>query len=143
MTWAVTSHPHNGAMRQQYHFRRDARGLLAWDVHRLVRLARELPVQRVPLHQIRELNEAYWFSDAHPTTQDIIGHMRMVQEADLAYPIILCPDGRVMDGMHRVSKAVLNGDADIGAVRLTAMPEPDYVNVEPDDLPYDDPEHPS
>ena len=45
--------------------------------------------------------------------------------------------------MHRVSKAVLNGDADIAAVRLTAMPEPDYVNVEPDDLPYDDPEHPS
>ena len=141
MTWAVTSQPHNGGMRQQYHFRRDTRGLLAWDVHRLVRLARELPVQRVPLHQIRELNEAYWFSGTHPTTQDIIDHMRLVQEADLAYPIILCPEGRVMDGMHRVSKAVLNGDAYIAAVQLTTMPEPDYVNVEPDDLPYDDPEN--
>ncbi|WP_205904710.1 hypothetical protein [Diaphorobacter sp. HDW4A] len=106
-------------------------------MHRLVRLTRDLPVQRIALADIREMHEAYWFDDRHPTTLEIIDHMRLAQQADLAYPIILCPKGRIMDGMHRVCKAVLHGDADIAAVQLRAMPEPDYVNVSLDDLPYD------
>ena len=35
--------------------------------------------------------------------------MRLVERAELAYPIILAPDGRVLDGMHRVAKALLQG----------------------------------
>ncbi|MBF5006583.1 hypothetical protein ISG32_20220 [Diaphorobacter sp. NR2-3-3-1] len=125
-------------MRQQYHIRHDAEGSRIWDVHGLVRLARDLPVQRALLSDIRELDEPYWFDAHHPTTREIIDHMRLVQQTDLAYPIILCPDGRVMDGMHRVCKAVLEGGTDIAAVRLPTMPEPDYRNVSLDSLPYDD-----
>lgn len=33
----------------------------------------------------------------------------MIGEADLAFPIILSADGRVIDGMHRLLKALLNG----------------------------------
>ena len=126
-------------MRQQYHFRRDAeRGLLAWDVTKLVRITRDLPVRQVALADIREIDEAYWFDDRVPTTREIIAHMQLVHEADGRYPIILCPQGRVMDGMHRVAKAVLAGCTTIDAVQLAFMPEPDHVNVAPDDLPYDD-----
>ncbi len=32
------------AIRAQYHFRASEQGLLAWDVRRLVRLSRDLPV---------------------------------------------------------------------------------------------------
>lgn len=63
--------------------------------------------------------------------------MRLVDATDLAYPIILSPDGRVMDGMHRVAKALLQNQRRIMAVRLPSMPEPDYIGVDPDDLPYD------
>ena len=125
-------------MRQQYHFRRSGADLLIWDVNRLVELARHLPVERVPLTQIQELHEAYWFEDRSPTSLEIIEHMRLVHAADLSYPIILCPQGRLMDGMHRVAKAQLAGQADIAAVKLREMPAPDYLNCSADDLPYED-----
>jgi hypothetical protein len=35
--------------------------------------------------------------------------MRLVEATDLAYLIIVCADVRIMDGMHRVVKAVLQG----------------------------------
>ncbi len=45
------------SVRTQYYFRRSERGLLAWDVDRLVVLSRKLPQTWVPLSQIRELDE--------------------------------------------------------------------------------------
>ena len=39
--------------------------------------------------------------------------------------------------MHRVCKALLQGFDDIEAVRFAQDPEPDYIGVHPDDLPYD------
>ena len=56
--------------------------------------------------------------------------------ADLAFPIILSADGAVMDGMHRVAKAVRLGREDIDAVQFERDPEPDHVGRGPDDLPY-------
>ena len=58
--------------------------------------------------------------------------------ADLAYPIILDSAGRVMDGMHRVSKALMQGATQIAAVQFEQDPAPDYVDCDPDLLPYDD-----
>ena len=45
------------SLRRQYHFRPGPNGLRAWDVHRLIRLSRGLPVQAVPLADIAELDE--------------------------------------------------------------------------------------
>ena len=56
----------------------------------------------------------------------------------LELPIILSSDGRVMDGMHRVAKAALLGHETIPAVQFTSDPEPDFVDVQPEDLPYED-----
>ncbi|MDR2219645.1 MAG: hypothetical protein LBE24_03590 [Methylobacillus sp.] len=127
-------------MRKQYHFRKSKEGLLAWDVHRLIDLANDVQPCAVALSEIAEIDEPYWY-DAEgplPTCRNLIEHMRLVEATDLGYPIILSPDGRVMDGMHRVAKALLAGQTSIMAVRLHTMPEPDYVGVNPDDLPYDD-----
>jgi ParB-like chromosome segregation protein Spo0J len=63
--------------------------------------------------------------------------MSVIEEVDVAYPIILGPDGRVMDGMHRIARAMLEGKSTIPAVRLERLPEPDYCNCRPADLPYD------
>jgi hypothetical protein len=57
-------------------------------------------------------------------------------ESDLAFPIILSSDGRVMDGMHRICKALLEDRTEIEAVRFVEDPAPDYIGVDPDDLPY-------
>ncbi len=127
-------------MRKQYHFRPSKRGLQAWDVDRLVALTRDLPRFRIALAAIFELDEAYWFSGGarEATCRAVVEHARCIAEADLSFPIILSSDGRVMDGMHRVGKALLNGQADIEAVRFVRDPEPDYVGIDPDELPYDE-----
>ena len=127
-------------MRTQYHFRRSARGLCAWNVHRLIEQSSGLVRERVPLTAIRELDEPYWANErTQPLTcREIVGHARLMLECDLAHPVILSSDGRVMDGMHRICKALLEGRSDIEAVRFIHDPEPDYVGVDPDDLPYPD-----
>ncbi len=126
-------------LRRQYHFWPGAAGLEAWDVHRLIELARGLPVSSVPLSQIDEVDTVYWYDgDLHrPTVRSVIEHAKLMQAADLDYPIILASDGRVMDGMHRVAKALLEGRETIDAVRFETDPPPDYVGVSPRDLPYD------
>ena len=125
-------------MRKQYHFRPSRRGYYAWDVDRLVALTKDLRRQKVKLDAIRELDEPYWFSDrdAKPTCRAIVEHMKLVEEADLSYPIILSSDGGIMDGMHRVAKALLAGLDKIEAVQFTKDPEPDFEDVYPEDLPY-------
>ena len=129
-------------MRKQYHLRPSPAGLLAWDVHRLIELTAHLPHVEVPVDSIRELDEPFWFGDGSEaaTCRAVADHARLIAETDLRYPIILGADGRVMDGMHRVAKAYLEGRRTVLAVRLEVDPEPDFVGVDEDALPYDDDE---
>jgi hypothetical protein len=126
-------------MRAQYHFRKSPQGLCAWDVRRLVELTQTFAPERVPLSEIRELNEPYWANEnaRQLTCREVVDHARLMLDCDLTFSVILSSDGRVMDGMHRVCKALLQGLAEIKAVRFDRDPEPDYIGVHPDDLPYD------
>ncbi|CAD7554149.1 MULTISPECIES: hypothetical protein [Aeromonas] len=128
------------AIRAQYHFRASEKGLLAWDVRRLVRLSRDLPVQAVALGEIAELDQVHWYGHdaASPTVRSVVAHCQLMMAADLAYPILLDSAGRVMDGMHRVGKALLLGHSHIEARRFAVDPAPDYQGCDPDTLPYDD-----
>ena len=123
-------------MRKQYYFRPSDRGLLAWDVDRLVDLSRHLPRKRIRVADIRELDELWCGEGERPTWRAMLEHMRLIDEADLAFPIILSSTGAVMDGRHRLAKAQLLGREEIEAVQFEKDPEPDHVGLGPDDLPY-------
>lgn len=127
-------------VRAQYHFRQSDSGVLAWDVRRLIELSKDLPVYRVEVSAIAEIDENHWYAykGQIPTCRSLLEHMRLIDEADLRFPIILDAQGRVMDGMHRVCKAVRQGERCIQAVRFATDPQPDFVGVNPSDLPYDD-----
>ena len=121
-----------------YHFRRGEQGLLVWDVERLIELSQGLPRAEVELATVRELDEPYWFRETanEPTCRAVVEHMQLIKDADPSFPIILSADGRVMDGMHRVAKALLAGRSTVLAVRFERDPEPDYLNRPAGDLPY-------
>lgn len=127
-------------IRAQYYFRQSDQGLLAWDIRRLVELARDLPVEQVQLSDIAELDETHWYNleGDSPTCRSLLKHMRLIDEVDLGYPIILDRQGRVMDGMHRVCRAVREGKVSVAAVRFAVDPSPDFIGCKPDELPYDD-----
>jgi hypothetical protein len=124
-------------VRKQYFFRASPSGLLAWDVDRLVLLSRGFPVRRISLSEIRELDEPVFGDGEPPTWRSFAAHVRLVNDTELTYPIIRAADGAVMDGMHRVIKALVEGRDTIDAVQFRADPPPDYVDCRPDDLPYD------
>jgi hypothetical protein len=124
-------------MRKQYYFRPSPAGLLAWDVDRLVELSRRFTVRAVRVTEIQELDDALFGGDEAPTWRSFAAHCRLVQEAELRYPIIRASNGAVMDGMHRVTRALLEGRDTIDAVQFDTDPEPDHVGRQPDELPYD------
>ena len=125
-------------MRKQYHLWPVGTGFDAWDVDRLISLSRGLPVYMVRVDSVREVDTVYWFdgSTAGPTVRAVVEHARLMLAADLSVPVILGPDGRVMDGMHRIARAMLDGKTEVSAVCFLTLPEPDYRDCQPADLPY-------
>jgi hypothetical protein len=125
-------------MRKQYHFWPGVRRLDAWDVDRLIELSAALAVEEVLLTSIKELESVYWFGDGFPppTVRQVAEHARLIAAVDLSYPVILGPDGRVMDGMHRIARALLEERLSVPARRFPELPEPDYRDCLPAELAY-------
>ena len=92
-----------------------------WSVARLIALSKDLPVFEATMASIAT---DYTLTDS-ADLRDFAAHMRKVQEADLSYPILLAPNGVIMDGRHRLTKAILEGCTTIKAVRFSETPVPD------------------
>jgi hypothetical protein len=125
-------------IRPQYHFRLTVNGLNAWSVRRLIDLSGDLPVIMINPGEVKELDMNHWYmhpSD-QPTPRSVIEHLRLIQACDITCPVILDAQGRVMDGMHRVCRAIVDNVTSIPARRFNVDPEPDYCNCDPQALPY-------
>lgn len=123
-------------VRKQYFFRVSPQGLLAWDVDRLVELSKDFPRQRVRIEALGELDRP-WSGDGDAQTwREMIAHIKLIDECDLSFPIILAANGEVMDGRHRIAKAALLGREEIECVQFVEDPTPDHVGKTPEQLPY-------
>ena len=100
-------------------------GKHTWSVARLITLAKDLPVMEVPLNHI-----SIWHIYKDLTIREMVMHMRAVNDADLDYPIILDEDGEIMDGRHRVMKALLIEAETIKAVRFDENHMPCIISDE-------------
>ena len=115
-------------MGTEYHHRIIARRRHSWDVARLRALAAGIEVHSVPLSSIVEYESVYWFDAEYPPTcRAVAEHAERIARADLTDPILMSADGYVIDGMHRVARAHLEGLECIEAVTLGEYPEPDLV----------------
>jgi hypothetical protein len=90
-----------------------------WSVARLIELSKNLPVLEIPLDHLN-VNNIY----NRLTLREMVMHMDAVKAADLAFPIILDEDGDILDGRHRIMKAMLLRKKTIKAVRFDENPEP-------------------
>jgi hypothetical protein len=98
---------------------------------RLWELARSLPIHWVLIDDIAEFDQDCWFHGQAPTCRQVAEHARRIQAADLSFPVLLTPDGALMDGGHRISKAWLLGHTSVPAVRFRVDPEPDWITDDP------------
>lgn len=94
-----------------------------WFVSRLIEKTKDLPVQEMP---ITGLN-IYDLFPRIDSMKGFVGHVKKVLAADLSYPIILDEEGYVMDGRHRIAKALLEGEETIKFVRFEETPGPDFT----------------
>jgi hypothetical protein len=49
---------------------------------------------------------------------DFLTHYRLVESAKLKYPVIINSEGQVIDGRHRICKAILKGIKEVDAVQI-------------------------
>ena len=88
--------------------------------------------EAIPARETR-LEEIPWRADGchvlgdPPTWGALADHCRQAMGTDLTYPIILGPTGDVLDGMHRLMRALVEGRETIAAVQLSEVPPPDRV----------------
>src|SRR5258708_4701651 len=99
-----------------------------WRMEQLWELAAGLPVKKVRTKDLAGIDDVRWFGGPRkilPTCRAVAEHARDIFEADLSYPIILSATGDVLDGMHRLCKAFVQGIEEIDAVQLPEeLPEP-------------------
>jgi len=97
-------------------------GRKCWFVSRLFEKAKDLPVQEMPITALNTLH----LRPTSNTMASFVNHVRKVNNADLSYPIILDDEGYVMDGRHRIAKALLDGKETIKFVRFEETPYRDF-----------------
>jgi hypothetical protein len=93
-------------------------GYCVYDIPSVIFQARELEPFDMPLIG---MNMAYKVSNGDYLI-DFVSHMKSVLAADLTKPIILDRDGWLIDGRHRICKALLEGHQTIKAVRFAENP---------------------
>lgn len=114
------------AQREKHTTIRDGKRHL-WYTERLWELSKEFTPFWISLNEIAELDSDCWFGSTEPTLREVANHADRIAKADLSYPIILNDDGSLMDGGHRVCKALINGQTSILAVKFSEMPTSDEV----------------
>lgn len=97
-----------------------------WSVRRLWKLAAELTPFEKSLESFEEWLTWPW---EEPDLHGFMDHMDRIMGADLSHPVILSDEGWVMDGVHRLLKARLEGRKTITVVQFDKTPEPDAVTV--------------
>lgn len=114
------THVYGDVVGEQFH---------VWKVPSLWDYASNYAAEPVALETlVSEIDRTRWFNPAmQPTIRRIVSHCLKIQHADLSYPILIGPKGQVIDGSHRLAKALLEGHNTIDAVRLDVLPSPDLI----------------
>lgn len=77
---------------------------------------------RIPVGKfIHYLDNDLWFGGEEVTVNEFITHYNRIKAADLSYPILVhqaTPD-EVIDGLHRLVKAITEGHTYIMAIEVT------------------------
>ncbi len=111
-----------------------------YDILAMRPFAEEIPietVQTVTLANAVSSDHTYWLdTEGHMFGPSVIladweaakinpiwiKHIKSIEAADLNYPIWIAPDGSVFDGMHRLTRAFLDGVEEIKVRKFKKLP---------------------
>lgn len=93
-----------------------------WSVARLIKLAEDFPVYEVPVFTFPTY---FWPWEDDLNLDSFISHVNRVQSADLDVPLLISPSGGIIDGTHRLCKAVLEKRETVKVKYFKELPSPD------------------
>jgi hypothetical protein len=97
-----------------------------WVVTNLIAKARDLEPFDLPLAAINSGSQVWPLVGS---AYGIAHHVRRALDVDTSYPVILDQEGFIMDGWHRILRALIDKNPTIKAVRFSETPPPDYLKV--------------
>jgi hypothetical protein len=100
---------------------------LFWKIETLWAAAHECVAEELPLDDVAWRDDGCFILGDPPRWGLFAEHCRRAMQADLSHPVIIGPKGDVMDGMHRIVRAFVEGRSTVPAVRLAAVPPPDRI----------------
>jgi hypothetical protein len=95
-----------------------------WVVTNLIQKAKDLVPFDLPLAAIYSGTQV-WAPVG--SAYGIAHHVRRALDVDTSHPVIMCQEGFIMDGWHRVLRALIDGVPTIKAVRFEKTPSHDYT----------------
>ena len=105
-----------------------------WNVEKLWELSKDLPVHSIPLDSIKEMDQDCWFAGSRsnpvPTIRSVALHCKRIINANMEYPVLLCSDGQLIDGGHRIARAFIDDKSEIDAVYISLPPADVIVESE-------------
>lgn len=113
--------PISGCTIANNQFTDDRNGV--YNIARLIERAKDLEPFEIPLKHLCISPKVF---DPIENARGLADHVKRVNETDLKHPIIMDADGFIMDGWHRVIKALVERRETIMAVRFDKTPAPDY-----------------
>ena len=103
-----------------------------WNVEGLWRLASDLVPFEYAVERFEGFDVDAWYCGVNvPTIRSVLEHARRIEACDFTHPILLAESGAVMDGVHRICKATLQGRLTIPAVQFRPNPAPDRIEPWP------------
>lgn len=117
---------------------------IRYDVYKLIHATESLPVtsvatslfeeglsdegwtdkrgKRVSTRAVIDVIKEYGYAGARTARPELSQHIRQIEEADYSYPVRIYDD-RIIDGWHRLAKAIIEGTKEIPAIVLAEIPE--------------------
>lgn len=96
-----------------------------YNIHAALMLAKDLPQKTL---NIKTLYRDYC-APCENSFMEFVKHMKAVVDANLQYPILLNEDGLIIDGRHRLAKALLKGHVVIQCIQFDVDPPACYEEV--------------
>jgi len=99
-------------------------GRKVWYADTLIKAAKGLPVKSMPINNKLLDTKIHW---QLKTFFDLKSHMDRMNKAELKYPVIVGPKDHIVDGYHRLMKAIQLNKTSIKYVKLDKMPPHDFI----------------
>lgn len=94
-----------------------------WRTETLKKASEKLPIVMFDIRTISRDEKIRWRLD---NLRDYLNHYTRASNVNLETPIILRPDGYVMDGWHRIIKALYLCQFHLPARQFVKTPKPDF-----------------